>query len=84
VIELQWEKMDWGAWRVRGLDGLIEVDPKGSQWRWRVYQQGGGSGVCDTLAEAQVAALLNAVELRERALAGFAALLVKTKAEVRA
>lgn len=79
MIELQWEKMDWGAWRVRGLDGLIEVDPKGSQWRWRVYQQGGGSGVCDTLEQAQIAALVEAVALRERALAGFAALLAKTK-----
>lgn len=83
MTELRWERMDWGAWRVRGMDGLIEVDPRGSRWRWTVYQ-GGGSGVCDTLAEAQVAALVDAVALRERALEGFAALLSKTRAEVRA
>ena len=82
MTELRWDRTDWGSWRVRGIDGLIEVDQRGSQWRWIVYQ-GGGSGVCDTLAEAQVAALIDAVALRERALEGFAALLVKTKAEVR-
>lgn len=77
MSELEWVRLEWGAWRVRGQDGLIEVEPRGDHWRWRVYPGGGGEAA--TLAEAQIAALGEAVTMRERALAGFAALLVKTK-----
>lgn len=76
MTQLKWELMDWGAWRVRGVGGLIEVDPRGSQWRWRVYQSS-GYGLCDTLAEAQAAALADAMALHERTIANFAALLAE-------